>query len=97
MDFYDSWWYLYSHDMFKEENGVSSFENCTDVLVVKVNPRSNVIEDNQSLNTKTQIWLESGAYGGILSFHDIDLDCGADTYEEAIIELARLVKENYDK
>ena len=27
--------------------------------------------------------------------HDIDLDCGGDTFEEAIIELAKLVKKYY--
>lgn len=28
--------------------------------------------------------------------HDVDLDCGAATLEEAIIELARLIREKYD-
>jgi len=95
MNFYDAWWFLFNHKMFKDRCGESCFEFCTDMMVVKVNPSSRVVEDRQSLNTHTQVWLETGELIGRELSHDIDLDCGGDTYEEAIIELARLVKENY--
>lgn len=55
------------------------------------------------LNTKTQIWLEFGeAYldidedTNVQFIHDYNLDCGADTFEEAIIELANLVDKYYN-
>lgn len=33
-----------------------------DIDVVKVNPETNEIDDNVKLNTKTEVWLESGEY-----------------------------------
>lgn len=98
--FYDSFKYLENHVIFNYildgDVYISKFHECIDVSVVKVNPKTLVIEDNDKLNTKVQVWIEAGPYlnEGIRS-HDIDLDCGADTFEEAIIELASLVKKFY--
>lgn len=75
-----------------------NFNNELWIEVVKVNPDTNEIDNDCTKNTKVQIWLEHGSYdtewGGCT--HDIDLDCGADTFEEAIIKLAQLVKEKYN-
>ena len=71
------------------------FQSCLDVDVVKVNPKTNCIDDNDSLNTKIQIWLECGPYFENQITHDIDLDCGGNTFEDAIIKLAKLVKKYY--
>jgi len=71
------------------------FQQCLDIEVVKINPKTDSIDDDKTLNTKVQIWLEAGPYIGKHHAHDIDLDCGADTFEEAIIELASLVKQYY--
>jgi hypothetical protein len=92
MDFYTAWNFLNEHKMF---NGL--FCNCLWTEVVKVNPENNTIEDDKSKNTKTQVWLEHGPWEeewGSCT-HDIDLDCGGDTFEEAIINLATLVKKYY--
>ena len=82
------------------------FKDCLDVERVKVNPNKMdsegncYIDDNEELNTKDEVWLEYGGwcyceeFGRCLPSHDIDLDCGGDTYEEAIINLANLVYEN---
>lgn len=70
-------------------------DECLDIEVVKVNPRTNAIDDNKELNTKVQIWLEAGAYRKECRTHDWELDCGADSFEEAIIELANLVQKRY--
>ena len=94
-DFYESWWFLWSHPMFEDEYEEGQFELCTDIYVAKVNPENNTIEDDESLNTKTQVWLETGNYDANVRVHDINLDCGGDTYEEAIIELANLVYDEY--
>jgi len=62
-----------------------------------------MVDDNKSLNTEIEIWLETGCYimdspydGSEKIFtatHDYRMDCGGKTYEDAIIELAKLVKE----
>ena len=100
MDFYESYMYLKNHRIFHE----FYFKDCLDIWVVKVNPENNRIEDDRSLNTKTQVFLETGPYlvgkqyeeADHLHFsHDPRLDCGADTFEEAIIKLAKLVKRYY--
>ena len=81
------------------------------IEVVKVNPAKEQIEEKAKLNTATRVWLECGPWyskeelkkidkfsnwgeKGVTT-HDIALDCGADTFEKAIIELAKLVKKEY--
>ena len=71
------------------------FEECLDIDVVKVNPLNKTIEDDKSLNTETNVWLECGQYSKYTRWHDMELDCGGVTFEEAIIELANLVQKNY--
>ena len=94
MDFYSAWQFLETHKIFNDE-----FNNGLWTQVVKVNPETNAIDIDTSKNTKVQIWLEHGPYdkewGGCT--HDLDLDCGGDTFEEAIIELAKLVEEKYTR
>lgn len=105
-DFYEAFHFLRTHKMV-ENIGVDGFKNshfneCLCVDVVKVNPETNAIEINDNLNTKTQVWLEFGPihynniFDEIMPEHDTDLDCGADTYEDAIIKLANLVDLYYD-
>ncbi len=88
----------------------SLFESCLDVDVVQVSPVTLRIEDYDEFNNKTQVWLECGPWvhkdrrrpkheresypEG--SSHDPSLDCGGDTYEEAIVKLANLVFQHYD-
>jgi|SRR4051812_37632762 hypothetical protein len=84
-----------------EDRGV---ENRIEVAVAKVNPATGSIdEDNPALNTKTEVWLETGKIRWPANnfneydiyFHDYELDCGGDTYEQAIIAMARNVHDNY--
>ena len=92
MNFYEAYKYLIYADIFD-----GKFLEGLDLMVVKVNPETNEIDDNSALNTKTAVWIEHGPYdtAGGYWYHDIDLDCGGDTFEEAIIKLAELVKEKY--
>jgi hypothetical protein len=81
-----------------------------DIEVVRVNPATERIEDDEELNTATRVWLESGpwywtaemkdeerelfgSYG--MPSHDVRLNCGAETFEAAVIELANLVFRYY--
>ena len=120
-DFYEAWWYLVEHGAFiskplyedtKHIDGgaveSSDFQYLLNIDVQKVNPATHKIDDDESKNTKTEVWLEFGPWyeetdeniqktlgSKWVHFHDVRLDCGADTFEEAIIELANLVEEYY--
>lgn len=100
-EFYIAWYFIVEHPKFMDDGENQTFPYGLDIEVVKVNPETMSIDDDRSKNTKVQIWLEHGPYEYIKSMmsntptHDIDLDCGADTFEEAIIEMAKLVKKKY--
>lgn len=89
-DFYESFHYLQEHPMFQ-----GCFESCLYIAVVKLNPLTKRIDDNPDLNTEVNVWLECGEYSSHINCHDFDLDCGGKTFEEAICELAELVKSKY--
>jgi hypothetical protein len=89
---------------YKEKNSefvFGSFYESLFIDVEKVNPKTCIIDDNEELNTKVEIWLECGGYtfdenfNNWISCHDTRLDCGGDTFEEAIIKLANLVRKYY--
>lgn len=66
-----------------------------------VNPLTKKIDDDESKNTEVNWWIEAGAYEyddhatSITPCHDLDLDCGGTTIDEALRELVRLVREKY--
>lgn len=89
-DFYSAFHFLEDHPYFEDR-----FQQCIDIAVVKVNPETKRVDDQLELNTEINVWLECGAFWKGFSTHDIDLDCGGATFEEAIINLANLVFEKY--
>ncbi len=109
LNFYDSWRWLGDHPAFQDEIGHSYFSHCLDIHVAKINPHTGMVEDDLQKNTAVEIWLEAGCYNteaeitdGVESgfclgecCHDLDLDCGGVSFEEAICHLALLVKEHY--
>lgn len=104
-DFHDAWWYLEEHEIFNHPSKPydidnSYFQYVLDIQVVKVCPSTERIEQSDVLNTATRVWLECGPIdsdcGHVLATHDMTLDCGAPTFEEAIIKLANLVQKEYD-
>src|SRR6478609_3834082 len=113
MKFNKAWDFLVNHKMFLHPDDVKllgqfadpRFLECLDIDVVLVNPKSNKISNKSKKNTKTRVWLECGGFseedfGGnkaVMSCHDIYLDCGGDTFEKAIIKLAKLVKKFYNE
>ena len=103
-NFYDAYKFLYHHPMVNR--GIMNyFWICLDTEVVKVDPDTNEINlDDNSKNTETQVWLEFGAIVddvdsivpiAPIAEHDMDLDCGASTFEDAIVILANLVFNKY--
>ncbi len=114
MNFYDSWWYLLEHKAFADFNFLNSkgqpymsaFLRLLDIDVQKVDPITHRIEDDESRNTLTEVWLELGAQyqpdeswneekEWYYNSHDLKLDCGGETFETAIIELAKKVEKFY--
>lgn len=89
-NFYEAWEFLLEHKMFQRH-----FRELLYIMVVKVNPLTNEVDDDRTKNTKTQVWLEVGPWSEQYHTHDWDLDCGGDTFEEAICKLADLVKQYY--
>lgn len=80
----------------------SAFEQLLDIYVTKVNPDTNEVDDDKRKNIMTEIWLELSHYeedkdfpGNFLATLDTRLCCGGKTFEEAIINLANLVKKYY--
>lgn len=110
-DFYEAYWWLYNHPIFQYEIDSnidflggeplmsSFFDRAIDIEVVKVNPKDNTINDDDTLNTKTEIWIEvSIEYNhkyDCADGHAWYLDTGGDTFEEAIINLTNLVYKYY--
>lgn len=103
-DFYEAYHFLSEHPIVLWNN-TNYFNNCLNIEVVKINPDTNQVDENSSKNTKTQIWLEFGGITEtnmfddirIIPEHNINLDCGGFTFEEAIIKLANLVIKEYPK
>ena len=73
-----------------------------DIHYAKVDEKRRV-NDDRSLNKFVEVWLEFGPIKQVVSdghlhlqhSHDINLDCGAPTFDEALIKLARLVQRHY--
>lgn len=75
------------------------------IFYAKVDPTGRV-NDDRSLNTATEVWLELGPeeydypaewYDETdrMEYHDPDLDCGGPTFDAALVELAGLVLKHY--
>jgi hypothetical protein len=107
-NFYNAWWFLALHPKFNHlKDGkpdiLPGFMSNLDMHVAKVDPKTRIV--SKAKNAVTEIWLEAGPWAEItgeppgtydeVSSHDIRLDCGGDTYEEAIIKMASLVKKYY--
>ena len=76
------------------------FQDGLIIEVQRVNPENDTIEEDEKLNTKTVVWLECGSpfctESGkfiVSCSHNVDWDCGGDTFEEAIINLANIIWE----
>lgn len=103
-DFYTAWEFIRNHKISRfEDESWSNFPNCLEIEVVKVNPVTKCIDDDTSKNTETAVWLEfcndlqdESVYKlGWQNAHWTELDCGAETFEKAIIKMAGLVYKIY--
>lgn len=63
-----------------------------------VNPKTNAIDEDVTLNTKFEWWIEVSKLVHIEDEHKShfwELDCGGNTAEEAVHNLYKLVKQQY--
>lgn len=105
---YDAFWFLTDHPKavigkvdpdLKHVDDAAFIDNIV-LIYVKINPETNSITDTDA-DTQVQVWLESGpqewndALQDYIPTHDPDLDCGGDTFDDALIALANKVKEHY--
>lgn len=98
--FYESVQFLQNHRIFG-----GRFWEGLDIAVVKVDPTTDRIEDDTTRNTSVRVWLEAGPLNkdnllgtGPLHIewcHDPRLDCGGESFENAIISLASKVLAYY--
>jgi hypothetical protein len=101
-NFYEAFKFLEEHHMFHNPaTQISEFQDQLSIDVVLVNPENKTIEEDVKLNTLPQVWLEASVFeddpeDGYKGFSlDHDLDCGGDTFEDAIIDLALRVLKKY--
>lgn len=99
-DFYTAYEWLEDHPIFKHPRyNVSHFAADLDISVVKVNPETEAIDEDNSLNTHVRVWLEHGPFDDADDYarcsHDYNLDSYGNTFEEAIMDLALKVHKYY--
>lgn len=91
--FFKAYWFLIENHQWAWSN--------LDIDVVKTSPKSKRVVDKESENTLIQYWLEGGPYcddehtGELISCHDLRLDTGGSSFEEAVIKYAALVRKYY--
>ena len=82
-----------------------AIEENLSIHYAKVGPDGRV-NDDPSLNVNPECWLEFGPMEwdypsqwhketSRMNFHDIELDCGGKTFDEALVKLAKLVLKQY--
>lgn len=96
----EAYWWVYNHPWLQCDYEQPTIE----ITPHMVNPTDNAIDtDNPELNTKLEFWVEvmiptstfDDFFNIVVPWHNMDLDCGGDTYEEAVYNLAKLVYEIY--
>lgn len=92
MNTVDKFYWVMDHPAIGNSLGQAEIE----ITPHMVNPETGVIDDNQSNNTKMELWVEvskSNTQG--LSTHYWELDTGGDTFDEAVDELYSLTLKHY--
>lgn len=97
----EAYWWVYEHPKMLYQGSANPWIEITPHVV----DDTKTINDDQSKNVNLEWWVECGPYVDVEDFwgegpkympsHDWELDCGGNTAEEAILNLARLVLEKY--
>jgi hypothetical protein len=102
-DFLCAWTWLNEHPLFyrfhrefherglNDERGI--LDGGVEVIPTKVNPVTGRCSEDQTKNTKLEFWAEvfmcSMVPDETIRLHDYERDTGGDTYQEAIVKVAR--------
>ena len=96
---------LNNHPKLNEYVVLGDFTESLWIDVVKVCPETDKIEEDETRNTKIQVWLEAGTAIELNDpltgeqfprwSHNLEWDCGGDTFEEAIQALYEKIKKDY--
>lgn len=100
MNSHDMYWWIFEHPELNKHRGGDVTIEITPHLVC---PETRRIEKYEFLNTKMEFWVElmmfcMDEYEGKefpSSIHDWELDCGGDTWDEAVENLYNKVLEKY--
>jgi hypothetical protein len=105
-DFWVAWHWLNEHPIFYrchrdfhekgllENRGI--LDGCVEVIPAKVNPETRKRSEDETKNSKLEFWVEvfprslKPERDGI-SLHDYERDTGGDTYELAIVAVAKAI------
>ena len=104
MNFVDKFYYIMNHPLDRDPKDY--YENDIEIMPQMVNPETKEIDCDASKNTEVAFWVEFsyqdktpeehvGYLGETCSFHDYELNTGAETYEKAVEKLFDLVIAKY--
>jgi hypothetical protein len=109
-DFWVAWHWLNEHPLFYQchrdfhERGLVEnrgiLDGCVEVIPVKFNPETGRVSEDATKNTRMEFWVEvfpramRPSRSGI-SLHDHPRDTGGDTYEQAIINVAKKIYDHH--
>ena len=90
--FVDKYYWIMDHPL-KRVSDIYFGQNEIDIQPQLVNPVTNEVDMDDSLNTKVEFWVEFSYFDVECeaNAHDIEFDCGGDSYEEAVEALFQLV------
>ena len=93
--FVDKYYWIMDHPL-KRGSDIYFGQNEIDIQPQLVNPVTNEVDMDGSLNTKVEFWVELSYFDldEDCMCHDYRFDCGGESYEEAVEALFQLV---YDK
>lgn len=90
----EKYYWCINHEKIGEPHAQGSIE----LTPHMVNPLNHTIEDDKTLNTQLQWWIEYfklNEKGGNVDTHYWNLDCGGNSAEEAIDTLYELILKEY--
>lgn len=96
MNHVDKYYWIINHPKI----GCETSQGSVELTPHMVNPSNGVIENDLTLNTKSEWWVEFSKLdkkGDKYKTHYWSLDCGGDSAEEAINNLYKLVLDKYGK
>ena len=94
MNFIKSYKFLSEHPIFE-----NAFKRCLEFEVTVPDTQTRRRKDDEIRSTKPQVHLRCGplmsdVFGDYVAY-DVELDCASDTFESAIVKLAKLVRKKY--